>query len=284
MKNAAVLLIYCPDRKGIVAAVTQFIFAHGGNIIDLEQHVDAETNVFFMRVEIDAAGLAFPLRDFPARFGRIARSFGMGWELHRADRAMRVAIFVTRESHCLYDLLARHEAGEWNIEIPLIVSNRPDLKAVAARFSIPFRVLPISPETKSAQEKKALALLRAARVDAVVLARYMQILTADFVRHYPNRIINIHHSFLPSFMGAKPYHAAYERGVKIIGATSHYVTADLDTGPIIEQDVVRVSHRDTVEEFIRKGKDVEKVVLARAVAAHVEHRVLVYRNRTVVFS
>ena len=197
---------------------------------------------------------------------------------------MRLAIFVTRESHCLYDLLARYEAGEWNVEIPLIVSNREDLKPVARQFAIPFRFFPITSANKRAQEKRQLALLKKHRVDTIVLARYMQILTESVVRRYAGRIINIHHSFLPSFMGAKPYHAAYERGVKIIGATSHYVTGELDKGPIIEQDIVRVSHRDSIPDFIRKGKDVEKIVLARAVTAHVEHRVLVYNNRTVIFS
>ena len=282
--DSLILLIACPDRRGIVAAVTRFLSGHGGNILDLEQHTDPAAGVFFMRAEFERAGFAVTREQFPAAFAPVARRLQMQWSLHaRSDRA-RVALFVTRESHCLFDLLARHAAGEWNADIPLIVGNQPDLEPVARRFGIPFHLVPITKDNKAAQERKELALLKRHHIDTVVLARYMQIVSGEFLAHYPNRVINIHHSFLPSFMGARPYHAAHERGVKIIGATSHYATAELDHGPIIEQDVIRVSHREAVEDFIRKGKDVEKVVLARAVAAHLEHRVIVYRNRTVVFS
>ena len=281
--RSAILLISCPDQRGIVAAVTTFLAKHRGNILDLEQHTDAAEGVFFMRVEWDLAGFGVSVAAFAKAFGPVASRFDMTWELRPSSRPSRMAIFVTREAHCLYDILARHQSGEWNVEIPLIVSNRADLMYVAAQFKIPFHVIPITPENRLEQERDTLALLRKHRVDTVVLARYMQILSASFVAKLPHRIINIHHSFLPSFAGAKPYHAAHERGVKIIGATSHYVTEDLDKGPIIEQDIVRVSHRDSVEACIRKGKDVEKIVLSRAITAHLEHRVLVYKNRTVVF-
>lgn len=281
--SSLVLLISCPDRPGIVAAVTAFIFRHRGNILDLEQHVDDEDNTFFMRVQVARAGLRLTPPQFARRFAPVAERFRMTWSLRRSDVKLRIAVLATREPHCLYDVLARHATGEWNAEIPLVASNRRDLAPVARRFGIPFHVLPVTPDTRRAQERRLLALLRRHRVDTVVLARYMQILSESFVARFPNRIVNIHHSFLPSFAGARPYHAAYERGVKIIGATSHYVTAELDRGPIIEQDVIRVSHRESVADLIRKGKDVEKVVLARAITAHTEHRVLVFRNRTVVF-
>ena len=282
-ERSAILLVSCPDRRGIVAAVTSFLSRNDANILDLEQHTDSAEGVFFMRVEWDLARFAIPLRSFADAFGDVARQFQMDWEVRPGSKRSRMAIFVTREAHCLYDLLARHQSGEWNADIPAVISNREDLAGVAKQFGLPFHVFPMTPETKGAQEKKELALLRKLRVDTVVLARYMQILGAGFIARLPHRIINIHHSFLPSFAGAKPYHAAHARGVKIIGATSHYVTEKLDEGPIIEQDIVRVSHRDSVEDCIRKGKDVEKIVLARAVTAHLENRVLVYKNRTVVF-
>lgn len=281
--HAAVLLISCPDRPGIVAAVTTFIAEHGGNIIDLEQHSDEESRAFFMRLEWDRRSFDLTLDQIPAAFAPIADRFDMQWEVRRRDVPARMAIFVTRESHCLIELLARREAGEWSAEIPLVISNRDELRGVAERFGMAFHHLPVDPTDKPAQEKRALALLAEHRVDLVVLARYMQVLTGDFIRHFPNRILNIHHSFLPAFPGARPYHQAYARGVKVIGATSHYVTEELDAGPIIAQDIARVSHRDSVEDLIRKGRDVEKLVLARAVAAHLEHRVLVYGNRTIVF-
>ncbi len=278
-----VLLASCPDRKGIVAAVTEFICRHEGNILDLEQHVASDDAMFFMRVEIDRSGFRLGEEEFATAFQPIAGRFAMQWELRRTDRRPRMAIAVTREPHCLYDILVRHQSGEWAVDIPLVFSNREDLRATVERFGIPFHVFPITPDTREAQEARELKLLAEERVDFLVLARYMQILGPAFVHAYPNRILNIHHSFLPAFAGARPYHAAFERGVKIIGATSHYVTAELDRGPIIEQDVIRVSHRDSVEEMIRKGRDNEKVVLARAIRAHLEHRILVYQNRTVVF-
>lgn len=281
--QAAVLLISCPDQPGIVAAVTAFIAQHGGNILDLEQHSDEASRSFLMRLEWDRRAFALGLDDIPAAFAEIAGRFHMTWEVRRCDVQSRIALFVTREPHCLVELLARQQAGEWNAVIPLVVSNREDLRDVAERFGVPFHHLPVDPADKPAQEAKALALLAEHHVDLVVLARYMQVLSGDFIRHFPSRVINIHHSFLPAFPGARPYHQAYARGVKVIGATSHYVTEELDAGPIIAQDVVRVSHRDAVEDLVRKGRDVEKLVLARAVAAHLEHRVLVCGNRTIVF-
>lgn len=281
--SSAVLLISCPDRQGIVAAVTAFIAEHHGNILDLEQHVDEEHAAFFMRVEWDLATFDVPGEDFARRFEPVAERFRMTWTLRRRERRARMAIFVTKEAHCLYDLLARQRSGEWQADVALIVSNHETLRAQVEPFGVPFHVFPITRETKAEQEASEIALLEQERVDTVVLARYMQIVGAAFVARFPHRIINIHHSFLPAFAGARPYHAAHERGVKIIGATSHYVTEQLDQGPIIEQDVVRVSHKDSVEDMVRKGRDIEKLVLARAVTAHLEHRVLVYGNRTVVF-
>jgi formyltetrahydrofolate deformylase len=279
---SAILLISCPDRKGIVAAVTRFISEHNGNILHLEQHVDDDT--FFMRVEWDVAGFSIPRDQILAEWAPLQASFQMTCDLHFSDTVPRVAVFVSVEPHCLYDLLSRQRAGEWRMEIPLVISNHDDLRPVAAQFAADFQTIPITPATKAKQEEVELALLREHRIDFVVLARYMQIVGHRFIAEYPHRIINIHHSFLPAFPGAKPYHSAHDRGVKIIGATSHYVTAELDQGPIIEQDIIRVSHQDTVEDMVRKGRDLEKIVLARAVFAHLEHRVLVHRNRTVIFS
>jgi formyltetrahydrofolate deformylase len=282
-QDSATLLISCPDRKGIVAAVTRFLFENQGNIIDLEQHVDAEESVFFMRVEWSLDGFRLSADQFGPAFGEIARDFAMTWELRRSTQRTRMAVFVTREPHCLYDILARHQAGEWNADIPLVISNHEDLRPVAERFSLPFHVFPKTPETRQAMEEQELKLLHQHGVDTIVLARYMQILSGTFIAHYPNRILNIHHSFLPAFPGSRPYHSAHARGVKIIGATCHYITEELDQGPIIAQDVVHVTHRDDVADLIRKGKDVEKIVLARAITAHVGHRILVHGNRTVVF-
>lgn len=280
---SAVLLISCPDRKGLVASVTDFIFRHDGNILHLDQHVDAQQGVFFMRVEWDLAGFRIPAQAIEANFKSIAEQFGMEWRLYFTSSVQRMAIFVSKQDHCLYDLLARWQSGDLKVDIPLIVSNHPDLGRVASNFGIAFHAFKVTKDNKAAQEQAQLDLLAAHSIDVVVLARYMQILGPDFVAAYPNRIINIHHSFLPAFPGAKPYHQAYERGVKIIGATSHFVTADLDAGPIIEQDVARVDHRDSVPEMIRKGKDLEKTVLARAIWNYVQHRILVYHNKTVVF-
>lgn len=281
---AVTLLISCPDRRGLVAAITQFIAGNGGNILHLDQHVDAEQNVFFMRVEWDLTGFAIPTGDIQTHFAEIAAPFDMQWQIHFSDAVPRMAVFVSREAHCLYDILYRYQSGEWRVEIPLIISNHADLQPVAEKFGIPFHVFPITRENKFEQETQEVALLESCNVDFIVLARYMQILSPTFVERYPNWIINIHHSFLPAFPGAGPYQRAHQRGVKIIGATSHYVTAELDAGPILEQDVMRVNHRDSVEELVRKGKDTEKFVLSRAIRYHLERRVLVYNNKTVIFA
>ncbi|MBZ0279472.1 MAG: formyltetrahydrofolate deformylase [Anaerolineae bacterium] len=281
--RSAILLISCPDRQGLVAAVTDFIARHNGNILHLDQHVDADENVFFMRVEWDLSAFTIAPAHIASQFGAIAERFGMAFQLHFSDQTPRMAVFVSKEAHCLYDILYRYQAGEWRVEIPVIISNHPDLGTLAEKFGIEYRVFPVNKDNKAAQEAAQLELLREYRIDFVVLARYMQILTEGFVTHYPNRIINIHHSFLPAFAGAKPYHRAHERGVKIMGASSHYVTAELDAGPIIEQDVARINHRDSVEDLIRKGKDVEKLVLSRAIRFHLQRQVLVYKNKTVIF-
>ena len=282
--KSAILLIHCPDQKGIVISITEFIFKNGGNILYLDQHVDTERQVFFMRIEWD-------LQDFVIADGKIgeyfetlvAKRFSMNWQLHFSNEVPRMALFVSKQPHCFYDMLARYEAGEWQVEIPLIISNHTDMQTAAERQGIDFIYLPLTAESRLQQERKQLELLQHYRIDFIVLARYMQILSNDFIDNYPDRIINIHHSFLPAFPGARPYHSAHERGVKIIGATSHYATAELDTGPIIEQDVVRVSHENSVDDMVRKGRDLEKMVLARAVWHHLHHNVLVYENRTVVF-
>lgn len=285
MKNeaSAILLISCPDRQGIVCAVTDFLMRHNGNIIELEQHTDAEEAVFFMRVEWELNGFALPRDQISEKFSLIADRFAMKYELHFSDYKPRMAVFVSKFSHCLHDLLARQSSGDLHCTVPLIISNHPDLEPVAKMHGIDFRCIPVSQNNKAEQERRQQDLLKQYSIDLIVLARYMQILSDGFCRNYPNRIINIHHSFLPAFVGAKPYHSAHQRGVKIVGATSHYVTGDLDEGPIIEQEVMRVSHRDSVESLIRKGRDLEKLVLSRAVWAHLQNKVLVYKNRTVVF-
>lgn len=281
--RSIILLISCPDARGIVAALTGFLAEHNGNIIHLVQHVDFQPNVFFMRVEWEEKGFAIPHEDLATRLKPIATRFRMHWELRYSDTVSRMAILVSKESHCLYDILSRVQAGEWQVKIPLIISNHADLALTVEKFGVPFRVYPVTTATQREQEAQELRALAEADVDFIVLARYMRILSPEFVARYANRIINIHHSFLPAFPGAKPYHSAYARGVKIIGATSHYVTADLDSGPIIEQDIVRVSHKDSLADFIRKGKDLEKIVLSRAVWWHLANRILVYDNKTVIF-
>ena len=278
-----ILLISCPDRCGIVAAVTQFLAQHHANIINLDEHVDVDAGVFFMRVEWETAGCSLREESFGHEFQTVADRFAMQWELHRSDKVQRMGILVSKLPHCLFDLLFRVRTREWNIEVPVIISNHPDLEPVAKQFDMPFHCLPVTSAGKPKQEAAILELLRHHQVDFVVLARYMQILSPEFVSRYPMRIINIHHSFLPAFPGAKPYHSAYERGVKVIGATSHYVTAELDQGPIIEQDIIRVSHKDSIDDFVRKGRDLEKIVLARAVRLHILHKILVHNGRTVVF-
>lgn len=273
----------CPDQPGIVSAISGFISENSGNILHLEQHVDSEVGAFFMRVEWEVDGFAISRSEIKSAFAPLAEKFSMEWALHFSDIKPRVAIFVTKDNHCIYDLLSRHESGELPMEVPLIISNRMDLKPAADRFGIPFYHFPITKATKAAQEAEEIALLREQRIDTVVLARYMQILSSQMVDAFPSQIINIHHSFLPAFPGARPYHSAHARGVKLIGATSHYVTEELDEGPIIAQDVIRVSHRDSVKDFVRKGKDLEQVVLSRAVWNHLRRRVLPFRNQTVVF-
>ena len=283
-ENVAVLLIHCPDQQGILATVTEFINQHKGNILYLDQYVNREEKVFFMRVEWDLTHFQIPKEKIEEYFSTlIALRLEMNFRLYFSDVKPRMAIFVSKMSHCLYDILARYAAGEWNVEIPLIISNHPDMEPVAKRFGIDFYVFNITKENKAQQEVAELELLRKHKITFCVLARYMQVLSADFIAQFPNRIINIHHSFLPAFAGAKPYHAAHERGVKIIGATSHYVTSDLDAGPIIEQDVTRISHKDNIDELIRKGRDLEKIVLSRAVEKHINRKILAYKNSTVVF-
>ena len=284
LKNSAILLIHCPDKPGIVVAITDFIHNNGGNILYLDQHVDGERGVFFMSIEWDLENFAIQREKIAEYFETLVGTrYQMTSQLHFSDTKLRMALYVSKMSHCFYDLLARYECGELNVDIPVIISNHSDLQHVAERLDIDFHCIPVSRENKKQQEEKQKALLKKHDIDLIVLARYMQVLSDEFVKDYPQQIINIHHSFLPAFPGGRPYHSAFERGVKIIGATSHYVTAELDAGPIIEQDVVHVSHKDTVEDMVRIGRDLEKIVLARAVRHHVHHDVLVYENRTVVF-
>jgi formyltetrahydrofolate deformylase len=283
MKNSAVLLITCPDRKGIVAAVAEFLYRHDANILHADQHQDAERGLFLMRVEWSLAGFNLDLAEFPRRFAPLADRFEMRWRLERSDHPLRVALFVSKYDHCLMDLLYRHQTGELPCDIPLIVSNHPEAERWASFYKVPFHLIPVPAGGKVEAEKKQIDLLAENKIDLVILARYMQVLSPEFVSKYPQRIINVHHSFLPAFMGARPYHRAFERGVKLIGATSHYVTDDLDEGPIIEQHVVRISHRDGLEDLLEKGRDLEKVVLSRAVRWHIDHRILVYDRKTVIF-
>ena len=285
MMKTAKLLLHCPDKPGILAEVTDFITVNKGNIIYLDQYVDHVENIFFMRIEWELENFLVPQEKIEDYFETLyAQKYGMNFRLYFSDAKPRMAIFVSKMSHCLFDLLARYTAGEWNVEIPLIISNHPDLQHVAERFGIPFHLFPITKETKEEQEKKEMELLAKHKVNFIVLARYMQVISEQMINAYPNKIINIHHSFLPAFVGAKPYHAAFQRGVKIIGATSHYVTTELDAGPIIEQDVVRITHKDAIEDLVNKGKDLEKIVLSRAVQKHIERKVLAYKNKTVIFS
>jgi formyltetrahydrofolate deformylase len=279
----AILRVWCQDRTGIIAALSDFVFRHGGNILDLDQHTEPETGRFFMRLVWSVGGFALDADGIRLGMEVLARSFGLHWELGFDDRRDRVAVFCSKEPHCLYDLLLRQKLGELNGEIVLVVSNHPDCRPAADYFGVPFVVTPVAQGQKADAETRQQALLHEHQIDLVVLARYMQILTADFTRRWAGRVINIHHSFLPAFAGAKPYHQAQARGVKLVGATAHYATAELDAGPIIEQDVVRVTHRDTVEDMIRKGRDLERQVLARALRLHLQRRVLIEGNRTIVF-
>ena len=285
MMTTAKLLLHCPDKPGILAEVTDFITVNKGNIIYLDQYVDHVENIFFMRIEWELKDFLVPQEKIEDYFRTLyGQKYEMDFRLYFSDVKPRMAIFVSKLSHCLFDMLARYTAGEWNVEIPLIISNHPDLQHVAERFGIPFYLFPITKETKEEQERKELELLAKHKITFIVLARYMQVISEQMINAYPNKIINIHHSFLPAFVGAKPYHAAFQRGVKIIGATSHYVTTELDAGPIIEQDVVRITHKDAIEDLVNKGKDLEKIVLSRAVQKHIERKVLAYKNKTVIFS
>jgi formyltetrahydrofolate deformylase len=279
----ATLLISCSDQKGLVAAVSDFLYRNDGNIIHADQHTDQEESVFLQRVEWELNGFGVARDDIAGAFGPIADRFGMEWSLRFSDYVPRIALFTSKLPHCLYDILARWRMGEFRAHIPLIISNHDDHRGIAQDFGVEFHHLPVTAETKGEQEGSAAKLLEEARIDVVVLARYMQVLSPEMVARYPNRIINIHHSFLPAFAGARPYHQAHERGVKIIGATAHYVTPELDQGPIIDQDVARVSHRDSVPDLVRKGRDLEKTVLARALDLHLRNRIVVYGNKTVVF-
>lgn len=279
----ATLLFSCPDQQGLVAKIANFIYANGGNIIHADQHSDAAAGLFLTRIEWQLDGFNLRRDVICPAFEAIAQPLNANWQIHFSDTTPRIAIWVTKQDHCLLDLLWRHQAGEFSAEIPLIISNHSNLSPIAAQFGIDYHHIPISTDTRQAQEEKQLALLNDYNIDLVVLAKYMQVVSPWLLSHFSN-IINIHHSFLPAFAGANPYHRAHARGVKIIGATAHYATEDLDEGPIIEQDVVRVSHRDEIPDLIRKGKDLERVVLARAVRLHLQNRVLVYGNRTVVFA
>ena len=283
MKNTAILLIDCPDRKGLVASIADLLYRHNANILHADQHQDAEQGLFLMRVEWDLTDFDLDPAGFSELLAPLAQRFQMRWRLELSSVRPRLALMVSRYDHCLADLLYRFGSGELVCDIPLIISNHPDARPLAEFYRIPFHLIQVDSANKAEAERKQLALLHEHCVDLVVLARYMQILSPAMVAEYPQRIINVHHSFLPAFSGARPYHRAYERGVKLIGATSHYVTADLDEGPIIEQDVVRISHRDQLDDLIQKGRDLEKVVLSRAVRWHIEHRILVYAHKTVIF-
>ena len=280
---SGILNVVCPDRPGIVAAISGFLAEHGANIVDAQQHTDTVERTFFMRVEFDPNEMNLPRERIEAEFRTVADRFAMRVQLRFTDEPRSMAILVSREEHCLIDLLTRRRIGELRVDIPIIISNHPDLESLGSAFDIPFHVVPVRSETKPQAEAHAVELIRQAGCDFVVLARYMQILSPYFLEAFPLRIINIHHGFLPAFAGARPYHQAGERGVKLIGATSHYATEVLDDGPIIDQDVIRVSHRDSVADLIRKGRDIERVVLARAVRAHAEDRIIVHGRRTVVF-
>lgn len=282
--NKAILLIQCPDQKGIVSEVSRFLYSYNGNILEVDQHVDEEMGMFFMRAawELDS----FLLKKdeiIPSFESEVGLRFGMEFKLFFNFPKPRMAIFVSKLSHCLFDILGRHHAGQLEVDIPLVISNHSDLKSIVEAFGIPFVHIPITASTKVSAEQQQLALLEEHRVDFIVLARYMQIVSGEFIRHFPNRIINIHHSFLPAFVGAKPYHAAFERGVKIIGATAHYVTEELDAGPIIEQEVARVRHHNTIPELVQIGQDVEKVTLSKAIKYHLDRKVLTFKNKTVIF-
>jgi formyltetrahydrofolate deformylase len=277
------LLLSCQDRIGLVSRISHFIFERGGNILDLNEHVDPVEKIFFIRISWDMKNFSIPPAELEEAFNPLAKEFHATWRIRFEGRNQKTAIFVSKYDHCLREILWRHSLGEFTTEIPVIISNHPDLEPIAQRYHIPFYLFPVNPDNKMEQEKKEMELLDSLQIDTVVLARYMQILSRMFVRRFPNQIINIHHSFLPAFIGSKPYQQAYNRGVKIIGATSHYVTEELDEGPIIEQDIIRISHKDTVKDLIRKGRDLERRILVQALMYHTEHRILVHGKRTVIF-
>ena len=283
--KTAILLLHCPDKPGLIAELTNFVTVNNGNIVYLDQYVDHTEGIFFMRMEWDLGKFLIPTDKIEDYFTTLyAQKHNMEFRLYFSDKKPRMAIFVSKMSHCLYDMLARYTAGEWDVDIPLIISNHPDLKPAADRFGIPYHIFPITKDNKAELEPQEMKLLKDNDIDFNVLARYMQIISPEMIAAYPNKIINIHHSFLPAFVGAKPYHAAYARGVKLIGATSHYVTQDLDAGPIIEQDVTRITHKDTIQDLITKGKDLEKIVLSAAVQKHIERKILSFKNKTVIFN
>ncbi len=283
MKNTATLLISCPDKKGIVASVANFLYKNNANILHADEHQDSELNLFFLRTEWDMSDFNISKEKFSDLFSPIAKEFHMEWKITYSDHKPKVAIFVSQYEHCLADLLYRHKSGELHCDISLIISNHVNAKSIADFYHIPFHHIEALPENKKAVEESILKLIQQNSVELIVLARYMQILSPEFIQIFNHPIINIHHSFLPAFIGARPYNQAFKRGVKIIGATAHYVTAELDQGPIIEQDILRVSHRDTVESLVKKGRDIEKIILSRAVQLHTENKILTYANKTVIF-
>lgn len=283
-QTTAILLAECPDQAGIIAKVTNFLTKNNGNIVDLEQHVDTADKHFFMRVEWQLENFSIDREQIQKTFSEeVGSALNMNWQIAFSDIKPRLALFVSQHGHCLFDILSRYQSGEWDVEIPLVISNHKNHQSLAENAGIAFHHIPITADNKQQQEQTQLDLLAKHQIDTIVLARYMQILSANFIDHYPHQIINIHHSFLPAFPGARPYHSAHERGVKIIGATSHYVTTELDAGPIIEQDIVRIRHNDNIEDLKRKGQDNEKIVLSRAIRHHLMHKVLVYKNRCIVF-
>lgn len=283
MKNSAILILSCPDKKGIVAAVADFLYKHNANILHADEHIDYESNLFFLRTEWDLQGFVLSKEEFTNQFSSIAEEFVMDFSLYYSDMRHRIAIFVSRDDHCLADLLLRHHSGELDCDIAYVLGNHNVTRPLADFYNIPFHYINSTEQSKHQLERQILSLVQEKKVDTIILARYMQILSGQFIEAFNNPIINIHHSFLPAFIGAKPYHQAYNRGVKIIGATAHYVTTQLDQGPIIEQDTYRISHRDRVVDLVQKGKDIEKIVLSRAVKWHVQNKVLRFGNKTVVF-
>jgi len=282
--DTAIIIIHCPDQPGIVANVTKFIHENNGNTINLEQHVDRKNNRFFMRIEWSLIDFNIPKNKIEEYFNTLlAKNYQMNWRLYFSEYKPKMALFISKQMHCAYDILSRYHAGEWNVNIPVIISNHKEAKTIARQMKIDFIYTPINKDNKEEQEEIQKDILKKYNIDFIVLAKYMQVLSNNFVSEYKNNIINIHHSFLPAFPGAKPYHSAYERGVKIIGATGHYVTSELDAGPIIEQDIIRINHTDTIPDLIRKGKDLEKIVLARAIYAHLNRKIIVFKNKAIIF-